>query len=88
MSEKEKIREHFGGSVSYYNPCIWTFKKWSMTRENWDHDHCEFCLQKITDLDISDSIKEGWTNQDEGLWICESCFEEFKETYQWKINNA
>ena len=86
--KNDKVSEHFGGEVSYYSDCVWSFKTWTITREGWDHDHCEFCLIKITDLDISDSLKEGWTNQDEGLWICESCFEDFKDKYQWKVKNS
>lgn len=88
MVDKDDWRLSFGREISFYSQFTWSLKKWEITRPNWDHDHCEFCIHKITDLEIPNSLKEGWTDKDETYWICETCFADFKEMYQWKIAYA
>ena len=63
--------------------------------EIYDHDHCEFCWQKITDLDIPDSDAQGYVTlgyvgeTDEKSmrkhWVCEKCFNDFKERFDFRI---
>jgi hypothetical protein len=52
----------------------------------WDHDHCEFCFAKFSlDTRIEDALQAGYTTTDEYRWICQSCFEDFKEMFKWKV---
>lgn len=51
-------------------------------KENHDHDHCAFCAEKFM------SEKEiGYCTQDYYYWICENCFEDFKDMFNWKVIN-
>ena len=56
--------------------------RWSKT---WDHDHCEFCWDKFSDQ--PDTLHEGYTTEDNCYWICQTCYDDFKEMFKWKENN-
>ena len=53
-----------------------------------DHEHCEFCWQKITDLPIEDVDREGYVYEDfeigRSVWVCKHCFGDFKEKFNFK----
>ena len=83
--EKDDWRLEFGKEPTFYSKFKWSRKKWARTRPNWDHDHCEFCWQKISDIDGENIQHEGWTNDEDTYWVCKSCFEDFKEMYQWDL---
>ena len=65
-----------------------THEKFVSTEAN-DHEHCAFCFKKITDLDIQDSDKEGYTTvyseTGETIWVCKECFNDFKELLNFKL---
>lgn len=48
--------------------------------ENWDHEHCVFCWEKLNEPGI-----EWYRTEDGRDWICPVCFEDFKERFGWKI---
>ena len=54
------------------------YKKFS---DSWDHDHCEFCNDKI-----GEDTKLYYCTLDHYHWICEKCFEDFKNIFNWKVN--
>lgn len=59
-------------------------------REDWDHEHCEFCWQKIvTREDLpkyeDDVICEGYTDESLSRWICASCFHDFRDRFGWRL---
>jgi len=56
---------------------------WTKTRPHWDHDHCEFCWAKFAAED-ADQL-EGYTTADEYRWICEQCFKDFREQFEWTL---
>lgn len=49
-------------------------------REGWDHEHCEFCSEKI-----DSSTGEAYFTEDKNNWICKDCFEDFKDMFQWTL---
>jgi len=52
----------------------------------WDHDHCEFCWAKFSlDNRIEDALRSGYATTDDYHWICQTCFEDFKEMFKWKV---
>lgn len=55
--------------------------KWSLYSPNDDHDHCEFCMDKFW----AEGMQYGYCTIDKYTWICESCFNEFKELFEWEI---
>ncbi|MDR1840510.1 MAG: hypothetical protein LBQ86_01115 [Holophagales bacterium] len=54
--------------------------KYIQPREDWDHDHCEFCTDKI---DASTGM--AYYTKDTHHWICEECYADFKELFEWKL---
>ena len=45
------------------------------------HVHCLFCTAKIT----TDKVIDCYCTEDYTSWICQSCFEDFRNLFQWKI---
>lgn len=68
-----------------------TFKlKHFISNDKNDHEHCEFCWKKITDLQIEneDCDSEGYvcfnSKTQQTNWICKNCFNDFKEKFNFK----
>jgi len=59
---------------------------WKPYRVGWDHDHCSFCFEKFSQYD--GDLHEGYCTLDEYHWICEECFEDFKDMFEWKIEGV
>jgi len=54
-------------------------------RPGWDHDHCEFCSRKFGPFE--GALQAGYvTTADEAHWICDGCFEDFKELFRWVVD--
>ena len=50
-----------------------------------DHEHCEFCMDKFGECD--DLLKSGYCTLDKYYWICEECFQDFQEQFEWRLTN-
>jgi hypothetical protein len=48
--------------------------------DTWDHEHCEFCMETI-----NDNTKMSYCTLDHYHWICEDCFNDFKEMFKWTV---
>lgn len=49
-------------------------------KEGWEHDHCAFCSERITEkTSVAYSTTDGYH------WICEECYNDFKEMFGWII---
>jgi hypothetical protein len=59
--------------------------KYTLYREGWDHDHCEFCWRKFA-IQGGD-LTEGYTTKNHYHWICKACYEDFKEMFHWTDGN-
>ena len=79
MAEDSRILpwhgEKFGGVTLYRRP-------WKATSAN-DHDHCAFCWDKFAEYD--GCLHEGFCTVDGSDWICEVCFNDFRERFGWKV---
>lgn len=56
----------------------------------WDVDKCIFCLTAFTVEDCPDTRQQGFhagyvTRQEIPRWICELCFEDFKDYFGWEV---
>ena len=51
----------------------------------WDHDHCDFCGAKFMVEDHPDVLHEGYATLDDYHWICETCFQDFRERFLWTL---
>ena len=47
------------------------------------HKHCEFCFDKFSL--VPEDLKNGYCTLDEHWWICEDCFQDFKDIFQWRV---
>ena len=50
-------------------------------RKFW-HTHCEMCTDKIT----TDEQVECYCTEDYQVWVCKTCFSDFKEYFGWDDN--
>jgi phage terminase large subunit-like protein len=73
------------GQEKYLNGAVLSWKKYTKYREGWDHDHCEFCRAKFMEQPGPEILTEGFATPDNYRWICKSCFEDFKDMFQWQI---
>ena len=48
-----------------------------------DHTHCEFCWKKF--CDSTTDLHEGYTTKDEKYWICDICYNDFKDMFHWSL---
>ena len=48
-----------------------------------DHEHCAFCWAKFYTGD--EDLKEGFCTLDAYRWVCEKCFEDFKDMFEWEL---
>lgn len=48
--------------------------------KNNDHDHCAFCTKKF-----SSQYQIGYCTEDYYYWICEKCFDDFKDLFNWRV---
>lgn len=58
-----------------------TFKE---TPQN-DHDHCCFFWETFSEC-YEDS-HEGYCTLDEYLWVCDKCYEDFHDMFEWRVKN-
>jgi len=55
----------------------------------WDHEHCEFCYAKFADASlIPDALREGYSTVDRYYWVCTSCFDDFREQFDWALHES
>ena len=51
------------------------------------HEHCEFCWHKFMEnpMDLSDCSDKGYVSIDKKYWVCEECFQEFRQFLHLEI---
>ena len=50
---------------------------------DWDHEHCEFCWNKFGEE--RGLLHSGYCTLDQYRWICEQCFHDFKDQFEWAV---
>lgn len=50
---------------------------------NIEHEHCVFCWDKFGHA--NDMMHIGYCTQDKSDWVCDKCFEDFKDMFKWVI---
>jgi hypothetical protein len=53
------------------------------TTPNCDHKHCAFCWDKFGCAD--GMLHSGFCTKDKYHWICETCFLDFKDEFEWVV---
>jgi hypothetical protein len=64
--------------------CHRTYRSYSKN-PHWDHDHCEFCWQEFMAVDAPDVVRSGYSTLDGYYWICDECFDDFKDLFGWRV---
>ena len=59
------------------------FSRYKVLSPHWDHDHCAFCWEKFGEND--ESLKQGYCTPDKTYWICEECFNDFKDMFNFQV---
>ncbi len=73
------------GPMTYLVRLTLRRRRWTQTRQNWDHDHCEFCSAKFAESGDASALHEGWSTPDEYRWICDRCFNDFRTRFGWIV---
>ena len=60
-----------------------TWQAYAKYRPGWDHDHCAFCQTKFMEPGTPDTTHAGYATDDRYHWVCKTCFEDFKDRFQW-----
>jgi hypothetical protein len=73
---------------NYLQDLVLFWRPYTQYRPDWDHDHCELCMAKFveTPQHDSDDLTEGYCTEDRYRWICRTCFDDFKDHYQWRAS--
>ena len=59
------------------------FQNYFVYSSEWDHDHCAFCGVKFS-MNEGD-LHFGYSTTDSYHWICEKCFQDFKDEFNWEV---
>ena len=49
-------------------------------REDWNHDHCAFCSERI-----DEDTMVVYSTEDRYHWICQECYKDFKDMFDWTV---
>jgi hypothetical protein len=71
----------FMGQDEYLMGAKLIHQKYCIPKQDWDHDHCEFCSAKFSELE--GDLHEGYCTVDKNYWICEKCFNDFCKMFEW-----
>ena len=50
-----------------------------------DHAHCAFCWDKFSES--PNKLHVGYCTLDKYWWICEQCYRDFKDQFEWEVVN-
>jgi hypothetical protein len=75
------------GQERYLKGVILIHRKYRRYAKNphWNHDHCEFCWATFMTEEYPDVLHIGYATEDDYRWICEICFQDFKEMFGWTV---
>ena len=79
MIEEDDWR--LNGQEEYLRGVHLRLKPYLLGYPGYDHDHCEFCWQKIAAFDYPDAQREGYATDDNLRWVCQQCFADFRELF-------
>lgn len=71
------------GQERFLKGAVLTWRSYSPYREDWEHDHCEFCGRKFS-MSPGD-LRAGYATENRYHWICEDCFHDFAKQFEWIV---
>ncbi|NRD79862.1 hypothetical protein HPT25_27755 [Bacillus sp. BRMEA1] len=73
------------GQEKYLLGKTFYWREYNQYSDNWKHDHCAFCLDKFSEGSGPEDLHEGYTTEDNYHWVCNQCFEDFREKFHWTV---
>jgi hypothetical protein len=70
---------------SYLHGVALRRRKYSPPNDEWEHDHCAFCWAKFMSGGGPEALREGYADEGERHWICERCYEDFQDLFDWRV---
>jgi hypothetical protein len=60
---------------------------WTPHQPGWGHDHCAFCFVEFSAMTSNENVlTAGYVTADDNYaWICPTCFEDFRQQFDWTI---
>lgn len=74
------------GQEEYLQGVHLQWKSFELGYPGYEHEHCEFCWQMITCLDLPDTDRCGYATDDNHFWVCAKCFKDFQYSFEWKLD--
>jgi len=75
------------GQERYLTGLVFIKEVYHVYKEDWEHDHCEFCNEKFSEK-IDNCLKVGYSAKSGYYWICVECMIDFKDKYKLVIATA
>lgn len=72
------------GQESFLMNAHLCYGPYEFIKDEWDHDHCEFCGKKFSIR--KEDLNFGYHTRDLYHWICGECFIDFKDDFQWIVD--
>jgi hypothetical protein len=72
------------GQEAFLQACHLRHTAYTPYRVGWEHDHCEFCGKKFSTM--PPDLTAGYSTEDLYHWICESCFADFVDEFEWTVD--
>jgi hypothetical protein len=89
-TDRNDWRLDIGGGPEMYGVTLY-WRTFTKLRDDWDHEHCEFCFAKFVESHESfataSTLSEGFVIPDGYKWVCSTCFEDFKEHFSWIVSD-
>ncbi len=75
------------GQENYLKGAALHWSRYKQPSETWDHDHCAFCWARFAEekAGYNDAQQHGYTTEDDYHWICKTCFNDFKDRFEWLV---
>ena len=86
MRLREEDDWRLNGQISYLHGAHLALTVYRPDFPGHDHEHCEFCWQKIAAIDAHDADHEGYATNDLAQWVCKECFTDFHEMFAWTVD--
>jgi len=88
MNKNKKIQPNDWrrqGQEKYLKGVELAFKNYIPSNIGWNHDHCEFCGAKFSQNE--GDLNKGYTTENSNRWICNECFNDFKDEFCWNVKD-